>query len=133
MKLCDWIEGGFMKRFENILESTNIPFSIASYMRMSVIWNRSKQRFKVKDENDGTATTIEEFFRRFKKGSKKIRKILTFPEKKNEICNLNTVKTFIRLTTVTLPRGSNKIFETVHSLWNNYGLENAAREFCFKF
>jgi hypothetical protein len=69
--------------------------------------------------------------KKFKKGSKNFRKILGEGRVAPSILKLTSVKTFQRLTNIVV--NDEGIFEFCHELWDNKGLNNGLREFCFKF
>jgi hypothetical protein len=130
IKISDVLDGWNIKRLDEIVENTNCPLSLLSYMRLAELLNRSKPQFTTQKENDGSSHTIEFFLNRFKKGSRKIRKIL---RNENSPCllKLTVVKTYKRLTLVE--NIDKKWIYALHSLWGNNTFNNGLREFCFKF
>jgi hypothetical protein len=113
------------------LDTTNLPLSLVSYMRLAEAWAPVKRKWGKKINGTGTATSIGSFFSRFKKGSKNFRKFLTAKLSDVHILSLTVVKSFQRISNVVV--NDVEIFMTVHSIWDNKGLNNQMREFSFKF
>ena len=73
--------------------------------------------------------SIEEFFSRFKKGSKRCRAVLTTAE--TDTRSLTSVVSFFKLADILIPDLTT--LSSTLSLWNLHFLPNKFREFIFKF
>jgi hypothetical protein len=131
LRINDICNGWDLKSLDEILVTTNIPLSLVSYMRLAEAWGPVKRKWGKKINGTGTSTSLGTFFGRFKKGSKNFRKFLTANLSDVHILSLTVVKTFQRISNVVV--NDAETFRTLHSIWDNKGLNNQMREFSFKF
>ena len=77
-----------------------IEFSLATYLRLQEAFHASRPLITPGRDSDGSGVAaLENFFRRFKKGSKPIRKIMSTVKLKGiKVIELNNVRTFLRLS-----------------------------------
>ena len=133
IKLRDISDNGRILPLGEIVESTGVLFSLASYMRLdAAVFHFYSARNPLRNTN-GESRSLLSFFNSFKKGSKSIRKILS-QEKCNKIKvdKLNCITTFSGLIAQDWGGDSDNLKRSF-SLWENYFLSNSHREFLFKF
>jgi len=127
-----WDENGFLTHGD-LNDKKGLNLSIANYFRLrsSLLWNKTvflednRQHFI-------SSTSVCEFLRSFKKGSKKIREV--FSKNMSVKCHFmqfETTKTFFKLTSIEEDDITN--FSDNLGLWGLYFLPNELKEFVFKF
>ena len=132
VKISDIAVGGVLKSLDEINNEANIPFSLATYMRLGEAlrtFNRGRLGLRgARIHSD----SMHDFLVRFKKGSRPVRNILTKHRQMSVItAQLTTVKTFHRLIGIPVIEDDN--LKRILSIWNYNALPNKFREFCFKF
>jgi len=109
---------------EEILANTGINFNLNIRLRLATAVHAIQTRFGNKM---GKSIRIEDFFGRFKKGSRNIRRFVEIPPNTNLT---QQYRKFFTLAEVPVP--SEKIIRSAVSLWSNNFLSNNQREFLFK-
>jgi exonuclease III len=131
VKVSDIAEGWALKRLDEINDLREMALSLVNYMRLSEVWNATRNRLSRSVKNDGLACSLENFMSRFKKGSKSFRKVLLKKHQTVPVLQLRVTKTFVRLTNIG--NIDEKNAEMILSFWNLNGLTNNVKDFCFKF
>jgi exonuclease III len=129
LKFKDFFHGNHPKSIDDLTLDTGIPFSLVTYMRI----HESLQFFISRNRNrntDGTQKSIENFLGPLKGVAKKIRKVLDSDCRRKEPGQLQTVKTFFRLTDLTIPQAN---LSKLLGCWNISHLPNKIRDFIFRF
>jgi hypothetical protein len=124
----DLVSNGVFFSREEILIRLNIALPQDKYNILKQVYQIALRKyFKVgKDE-----TSISEFFRSFKKGSKKFRIIMSGTVSEQTVKTGTQVRTFLRTIKEECP-----IFARLRSLYSNWNvsfLNSSIREFIFKF
>jgi hypothetical protein len=114
---------GDVKSFEHFSRAVNLPLNVQSYNVLLRILSTAKTRF----ENSGS-DSIDSFFRTWKKGSVKIRKVMCTKKSQNAIPH-NIVKFSDTTDTVIDLENSKKL----NSQWSQNFYSPAQRAFLFKF
>ena len=92
---------GRLLSLDDIVANTGIEFSLATYLRLQEAFHASRPLITPSRDSDGSGVALENFFRRFKKGSKPIRKIMSTVKLKGiKVIELNNVRTFLRLSSI---------------------------------
>ena len=74
---------------------------IQQYLRLKEAFHASRPLITPGRDSDGSRVALENFFRRFKKGSKPIRKIMSTVKLRGiKVIELNNVRTFLRLSSI---------------------------------
>ena len=76
---------------------------IQQYLRLQEAFHASRPLITPGRDSDGSGVALENFFRRFKKGSEPIRKIMstvTVKLRGIKVIELNSVRTFLRLSCI---------------------------------
>ena len=76
LKLNQLVTNGRLLSLDVITANTGIDFSLATYLRLQEACHVSRTPLTPGRDSDGSALSLDNFFRRFKKGSKQIRKIM---------------------------------------------------------
>jgi hypothetical protein len=102
-------------------------------MRLTNLWHNAIKFLEKRPEGlqGETSRTISNFLGSYRKGSKKVRKILLKKDNLVDVKKETIAKTFIRLTGIG-PLG-NKELEKIYEIWSFGYLNNSVREFCLKF
>jgi hypothetical protein len=96
--------------------------SLTTYLRLANVFNALRSRYSL----TGNSVSVNNFWNKFKKGSKNLRKILDG--------NTSVEATFNQFLEVNNLAGADSLnFEQVLGLWNYHGFSNNFREFIFKF
>jgi hypothetical protein len=66
IKVSDILNVWQVKRLDKIIDNTNCLLSLLSYMRLAEFLNKTKSKFKDKNDNDGSSHSLEFFLSRFK-------------------------------------------------------------------
>jgi hypothetical protein len=133
VKITDISNEGRLNSRDNLRLTSGMDLSWLSYMRLTNFWHNAKQYLDKRQEGlkGESSKTISQFLGSFRKGSKKIRKILLKRGNMVEVTKETVAKTFIRLTGI----GPivNKDLEKVYMIWSFSFLNNSIREFSLKF
>ena len=122
---------GRLLSLDEIVANTGIEFSLATYLRLQEAFFTTRQLFVPTRISDGSATSVENFLKQFKKGSKSIRRILTYKKTyKLKVRDLTNVRSFSRLSTIF--NNSDESIKRCLSFWNFNFLPMRIREFSFK-
>ena len=123
---------GRLLSLDEIEDNTGIIFSLATYLRLQEAFFEARKLFGPGRITDGSSISVENFFRRFKKGSKQIRLVLShFQVTKLRVLDLNNVKTFSRLTNID--DLGDMTMRNCLKFWCFNFLPMNLREFSFKF
>jgi Reverse transcriptase (RNA-dependent DNA polymerase) len=126
--------------FNNDVFKTQLEFqemglnlNLATWMRLrSAILSAKTRLKKVSDVSDRNCTSLNNFLRSFRKGSRKLREVLIHETKVNsKVENLRIVETFAGLTNSIVP--DSKTVEACLRSWNNSFFPSDIRGFVFKF
>ena len=99
IKMNQIAHNGRLLSLDDIVANTGIEFSLATYLRLQEAFHASRPLITPSRDSDGSGVALENFFRRFKKGSKPIRKIMSTVKLKGiKVIELNNVRTFLRLS-----------------------------------
>ncbi len=101
-RISDLWHDNHIRDINTIRHITNLNISPLTYMRLTLSLNHLFSTLKKIGPNDGTATKIENFLQRFKKGSKPIRAVLSAEKTPGEFSLPNHARTFLRLNEITL-------------------------------
>jgi hypothetical protein len=128
LKICDFIANGKFKPFVQLNLDTGANLSFVTYLRLSGIIKRVLGMVKPNKKN----ISIETFLLGFKKGSKKIRKLLTGTA--DELLN-KVWQPFSEIAGIPVPVPVlvPVNFPFTLSLWNLNCLPNNFKDFLFKF
>jgi len=132
LKLSDIVQENEILHLETINQRNNINFNLATYMRLCEAVHFYLTSRRINMNNDNSTLRIDTFFTQIKKGSKKIRRVLTLQEEnKINVLNTQNIVTFQRLTDLRLE--NENVSESISGIWNYNFLPNRMREFAFKF
>ena len=114
------------------LANLGLPVSVTLWMRLRAAGALAWIRLRKTDNSDMKITSIESFVTGYKRGSKRIRKILEDDkEKEQKLPDLTIVRTFYTLTG-SEPQ-DNQTLKNCLAAWRPAFLQNNMREFIFKF
>ena len=124
--------GNRLLSLDEISLNTGLDLNLVTYLRLQEAFFASRKLFDKQRPNDGTSVSVNEFFARFKKGSKQIRKILCSDRcGMLKVEDLQTVITFERLTNIFGIPAETKM--KCLGFWSNNFIPMDLREFSFKF
>ena len=132
IKINEISHGGRLLSLDEISLNTGMAFSLATYLRLQESFFASRKLLVRPNNSDGSSLSLSDFFSRFKKGSKNIRKILC-----NNRCaslkveDTNNIRTFVRNSGINVE--SNDVKKSLLSFWSLNYLPMDLREFSFKF
>jgi hypothetical protein len=116
----------------NEINDRNLGLNVNTYMRLvGACLNYVNSRKRAADRNQDLSINIRDYFKSFKKGSSGIRSITCKASAQGSISDLQTVKTFFRIT--SLQQCESSIIKDMYSLWSIHGVSNKIREFSYKF
>ena len=132
IKISDICVNGILKSLDEINMLANIPFSLATYMRLGEAIRTHKRVEIGLNLGKVHSSTMHDFLVRFKKGSKPLRRVFTkYRQLKINPGNHRIVKTYFRL--LEIPQIEDDNLKRLLSIWNMNAMQNKFREFCFKF
>jgi hypothetical protein len=126
-------EGDFLSR-QDTNDILGLNFTVQGYQNIrECILDSNRVLQKVKTVSyDNTTVCIENFVKKFKKGSKTFRRTLeTVRIGKIKCKTKSTVKTFFRLVDIPVPE--EKVLEALNRQWSTHFLPVKVRDFIFKF
>jgi exonuclease III len=129
LKFKDFFTGNNFKSLDEVINDTNINFSLLTYMRLREAIMSCKNKY-FSGNRDGNCVSLEQFFRPKKGCAKKIRLFLDKNNFNKEISCITTVKSFLRITGLEL---TSIQLQFLYGLWNNSHLPNYLRDFFFSF
>ena len=130
--ISDVSTGGRLLSLDEISLNTGLDFNLATYLRLQECFFNSRAAFRATNNSDGSSLSVTEFFNRFKRGSRPIRKILCkFRCANIRVEDLNIVRTFERNCGVLDVDSDTK--KCLLGFWSNNFLPMDLREFSFKF
>ena len=130
--ISDVFTGGRLLSLDEISLNTGLDFNLATYLRLQECFFVSRANLRAPTKSDGSSLSVAEFFNRFKKGSKPIRKILcNYRCAKIRVEELNIVRTFERNVGVFDVDSYTK--RCLLGFWSHNFLPMDLREFSFKF
>jgi hypothetical protein len=129
-------EDFFVRRAAKSLDELNreyeLNFTLVTYMRLHEALQYAVDRQANANVVTNPTQSLEFFLKSFERGSKPFHRILQSKERsKWKIENLNTVRTFCEITTVTQP--PNDVIRACWGEWNKNYFSNRCREFIYKF
>jgi len=122
---------GRVVQYNNLLFSTGIPFTQATYLRLVTAGSFAMQKYAGKEKSNGESQSLDNFMRRVKQGSKKFRKVLENTGTDFQPGNLRVAQTFFRLIMADIPEASE--IGKLHAIWTWQFLSNRIRFFSFQF
>ena len=132
VKLNQLVTNGRLLSLDVITANTGIDFSLATYLRLQEACHASRSPLTPGRDSDGSAISLDNFFRRFKKGSKQIRKIMMAEKLRGvKAMDLTNVKMFLRLS--ALVDIGEETIKNCLSLWSYNFIPMNTREFSFKY
>jgi hypothetical protein len=134
VRVCDISDGQHLKNMDNIVQNIGIDLSLLLYMQLLQCWGNAMRALKKLGVGNEAQPpiSIDNFLGGYKKGSRKIRQILTGIQRKgNEINKIPAIKNFLRMNNIT--DVEDKILENAHKMWGMHFLNNTIREFILKF
>ena len=124
--------GCLLHSLDEISLNTGLAFNLVTYLRLQEAFFASRHTFGGPNNSDGSSLSVSEFFNRFKKGSKTIRKILIkYRCADIRVEELNMVRTFERNCGVLDVEP--EIKKCLLGFWSKHFLSMDLREFSFKF
>ena len=132
IKINEISHGGRLLSLDEISLNTGMAISLATYLKLQKSFFASRKLLVRPTNSDGSSFSLSDFFSRFKKGSKNIRKILC-----NNRCaslkveDTNNIRTFVRNSGINVE--SNDLKKSLLSFWSLNYLPMDLREFIFKF
>jgi hypothetical protein len=116
----------------NDINDRNLTLNINTYMRLvGACLNYVNSRKRPADANQDLSINIRDYFKTFKKGSSRIRNIICKTSTQGSILDLQTIKTFFRIT--SLQQCESSIIKEMYSLWSTHDISNKIRELSYKF
>ena len=132
LKLNQLVTNGRLLSLDVITANTGIDFSLATYLRLQEACHVSRTPLTPGRDSDGSAISLDNFFMRFKKGSKQIRKIMMAEKLRGvKVMELTNVKTFLSLS--ALVEIGEETIKNCLSLWSYNFIPMNIREFSFKY
>jgi exonuclease III len=131
LKMNSLISEGNVVRYQQLLNSSGVPFTQVIYLRLVTAGNFAIEKYAGKPKSNGTTMPIKEYVCKAKKGSKRFRRVLAFNGGTGEIENLRTVHTFFGLLSVPIPDPA--IIGRLYGIWTWHFLSNRLRFFVFQF
>jgi hypothetical protein len=122
---------GRVVQYNNLLFSTGIPFTQATYLRLVTAGNFAMQKYAGKEKSNGESQSLDNFMRRVKQGSKKFRKVLENNGTDFQLESLRVAQTFFQLIRADIPEASE--IGKLHAIWTWQFLSNRIRFFSFQF
>ena len=130
--ISDVSTGGRLLSLDEISLNTGLDFNLATYLRLQESFFTSRAVFRAPINSECSSLSVSEFFNRFKKGTKSIRKVLCKYRCANiRVDELNIVRTFERNCGVYDVDPDTK--KCLLGFWSNNFLPMDLREFSFKF
>jgi zinc-binding in reverse transcriptase len=131
LKVKDFFRADMFKSLDELIDDTNVPFSLVTYMRLrtALMLYRERNRNRIQ-QSDGSRMSLEQFLRPAKGNAKRIRNVLTKNRSEKSISRLRPVLTFQRLTGTVLAEPDLK---KLYGAWDLYFIPNKLREFMYKF
>jgi Reverse transcriptase (RNA-dependent DNA polymerase) len=121
--------------FKSLAEfhTDGLPFTLAGWMQLRACILHARDMLAKPDPvMENLNLPIEDFLGRFKKGSKKFRRVLDFDKIKSyDVTTARTVRTFFDLVNLPVPDKDS----VTHALssWKHFFIGNCQKEFVFKF
>jgi hypothetical protein len=131
LKMKSLIVDGRVSPYPDLLITTGIPFTQATYFRLITVGNFAVQKYADKENSNGTSIELKMFMCGIKKGSKKFRKVLGHGIRTTKVEDLRVVQTFFRLVGSDIPDPA--ILGRLHTVWTWNFLSNRIRFFSFQF
>ena len=132
IKVSDIATDNRLLSLDDISLNTGLPINLVTYLRLQEAFFASSKLFNEPRSNNGSSLSVNEFFVRFRKGSKQIRNILCLDRcRKIKVDELQSVRAFETLINIAdIPVETKK---SCLSFWSNNFLPMDLREFSFKF
>jgi hypothetical protein len=131
MKMNSLIVNGVIVNYQELIQSTGIPFTQAIYFRLISVSNYAVLKFANKANSNGTSLEMCGYIRKVKKGSKRFRRVLSQKNQEPQIENLRVVQTFFRFLNTDAPEPV--VIGKLHGIWTWQFLSNRIRFFAFQF
>jgi hypothetical protein len=131
LKMSSLISEGNVVRYQQLLDSSGVPFTQVIYLRLLTAGNFAIEKYAGKPKSNGTTMSIKVYVCKAKKGSKRFRRVLAHSVSTVEIENLRVVQTFFGLLSVPIPDPA--IIGKLHGIWTWQFLSNRIRFFVFQF
>jgi hypothetical protein len=119
---------GNMVQLREFHATTGLPISREQHTNIKAAYASAKKKYW---KEGAVAMDIEEYMRSFKKGSKKLRQVLSYEAKAYDITKLTQVNTLARITNTMVP-SENRI-RNMHGTWGRHGLNNQLRVYVLKY
>jgi zinc-binding in reverse transcriptase len=129
LKVKDFFTGDNLKSLDEVILDTGINFNLVTYLRLceAVSFYKDANRPRV---SDGSQKSLESFLGTNKGIAKKIRIVLNSDNFRRKPEQLQTVKTYLRLTGINMPTPK---LNLLLGFWNNVHFPNKVRCFVFSF
>ena len=132
LRFCDIFSNNSVKMLWEINRDSDCNINILTYMRLGAACNNFNQSINRNRISDGSSISTSAFFNSFKKGSKSVRRILSYNSiNKPAIENKKHVKSYFRLVGLPVPDPST--IKKLFGAWGYNFLQNNLREFILKF
>ena len=112
---------------QTLLARTGINLTELKYNKLRGLVNSCQVKYRKLEEKEKTSRSIQHFFSKIKKGSKKIRKIISL--KNNEEISPNMLK-FAEITDTIVNLDSSR---RLNAVWDFSAFDNTMKTFIFKF
>jgi hypothetical protein len=131
LKIKDFFSEGIFKPRDELVNDTNCNFNMVTYFRLRSALLQYKNVYKGGPQHYFYLTGLDEFFQRVTKGSRALRRILSYEKLTDErVLRLTTVKTYFRLAETDIP--PIKDLRQLLSTWRKNYVSRDLGDFTFK-
>ncbi len=131
MKMNLLIVNGVIVNYQELIQTTGIPFTHAIYFRLISVSNYAVLKYANKVSSNGTSLEMCGYILKVKKGSKRFRRVLSQKNQEPQIENLRVVQTFFRFLNTDVPDPA--VVGKLHGIWTWQFLSNRIRFFALQF